>query len=157
MKVILQDSVLKLGKAGDIVEAKPGYFRNFLQPRGLAVTASKGTLKKREEDLEMLKKKAEKVHGELVALGDKISAIVSMTIKVKSGDNGKLYGKITHQEIADLIEKEVGVAIDKRVIKVNQDITAVGAYKATIKLAPDVVSELDIDVVAENAHQIAAI
>ena len=57
MKVILQENVLKLGKAGDVVEAAPGYFRNFLQPRGLAVLATVGTLKKREEDLEALRKK----------------------------------------------------------------------------------------------------
>ena len=58
MKIILQQNVLKLGKAGDIVESSPGYFRNFLQPRKLAVVATDGTLKKREEDLEFAKEES---------------------------------------------------------------------------------------------------
>ncbi|HEY9786863.1 MAG TPA: bL9 family ribosomal protein, partial [Candidatus Obscuribacterales bacterium] len=66
MKIILQHNVPKLGKAGDIVEASPGYFRNYLQPRRLAVLATDGALKKREEDLEALRRKADKAHQEAV-------------------------------------------------------------------------------------------
>ena len=85
MKVILQQNVQKLGKAGDVVEAAPGFFRNFLQPRNLAVVASTGTLKKREEDLESFKKKAAKAHQEAVELGEKITAIATLKIAAKAG------------------------------------------------------------------------
>jgi large subunit ribosomal protein L9 len=67
MKVILQKNVQSLGKAGDVVEASPGYFRNYLQPRSLAVLATDGALKKREEDLEQLRKKAQDQHSAICA------------------------------------------------------------------------------------------
>ncbi len=151
MKVILQHSVQKLGKAGDIVEAKPGYFRNFLQPRGLAVVAGTGTLKKREEDLEALKRKAEKVHQEAVDMAEKITNVGTIKISARVGDGGKLYGKVTHKEIAALIEKEVGSPIDKRLIKTNEEITALGTYKVFVKTASDVQAELDLEVQMEGA------
>src|SRR5215831_7532317 len=86
MKVILQQNVQKLGKAGDVVEAAPGFFRNFLQPRKLAVLATDGTLKKREEDLEALKKKAEQAHQAAVELGEKITALGTIRLEAKAGE-----------------------------------------------------------------------
>lgn len=151
MKVILQHSVQKLGKAGDIVEAKPGYFRNFLQPRGLAVVAGTGTLKKREEDLEALKRKAEKVHQEAVDMAEKITSVGAIKISARVGDGGKLYGKVTHKEIAALIEKEVGHPVDKRLVKTNEDIAALGTYRVFVKTASDVQAELDLVVEMEGA------
>src|SRR5262245_8841152 len=90
MKVILQKDVQKLGKAGDVVETAPGYFRNFLEPRRLAVLATEGTLKKREEDLEALRKKAEKVHQAAVELAEKINAVGELRMFAKCGEGGKL-------------------------------------------------------------------
>src|SRR5271168_5282770 len=112
MKVILQQTVVKLGKAGDIVEASSGYYRNFLQPRKLAVLATGGTLKKREEDLAAIRKKADAIHQSAQDLADKISALGSVKITARVGEGGKLYGKITNKEIAQLIENEVGTPID---------------------------------------------
>ena len=151
MKVILQHSVQKLGKAGDIVEAKPGYFRNFLQPRGLAVVAGTGTLKKREEDLEALRRKAEQVHQAALELAEKISSVGSVKVTARVGEGGKLYGKITHKEIAALIEKEVGVPIDKRLVKTNEDVAALGTFKVFVKLAHEVQAELNLEVAMEGA------
>src|SRR5215813_9364758 len=105
MKVILQKNVDKLGKAGDVVEAAPGYFRNFLQPRKLAVLASDGALKKREEDLEQMRQKAEALHQAAVALAERISGIATIRIEAKAGEGGRLYGKITNQQIAELLAK----------------------------------------------------
>ena len=83
MKIILRDNVPKLGNAGDIVEAKRGYYRNFLEPRGLAVVATKGTLKKREEDREALERKAQKAHDAAVALGERITQLPPIEIPIK--------------------------------------------------------------------------
>src|SRR6516165_2014124 len=124
MKVILQDNVVKLGKAGDIVEASPGYFRNFLQPRKLAVIASEGALKKREEDMEVLRKKAEKAHQQYVELADKITALGKIRLTARVGEGGKLYGKITNKEIAQALESELKVEIDKRLVKTNEEINS---------------------------------
>jgi large subunit ribosomal protein L9 len=149
MKVILQQNVAKLGKIGDVVESAPGYFRNYLQPRGLAVLASTGALKKREEDLEQMRAKAEKLHQEAVALGEKITALGTIHVKAKAGEGGRLYGKITNKEIAQELHAALGAEIDKRLIKTTDEINALGSYKVQVKLMPDVVSELTVDVQAQ--------
>lgn len=150
MKVILQDNVAKLGTAGDIVEASRGYYRNFLEPRGLAVLATKGTLKKREEDLEALKRKADKARQEAVALGERIAALPPLQVQTKAGETGKLYGKVTNKEIAAQIEAAIGVQVDKRTVKPLEEITSLGSYKVQVKLTADVIVECEIDVVIEG-------
>lgn len=152
MKVILQQNVQKLGKAGDIVEASPGYFRNFLQPRKLAVLATPGTLKKREEDAEVLKKRAAAAHQEAVDLAAKISNVGTIILTVKAGEGGKLYGKITNKEVAIALEKALGSEIDKRLVKPLQDINALGTFNVVVKLAPDVQGEFQVDVKPEGYY-----
>ncbi|MBN9396160.1 MAG: 50S ribosomal protein L9 [Candidatus Melainabacteria bacterium] len=154
MKVILLHSVPKLGKAGDIVEAKPGYFRNYLQPRGYGVVATGGTLKKREEDLAALRKKAEKAHEAALALAERINALGTVKVAAKVGEAGKLYGKITNKEIALLVQQalnEQGVEIDKRGVKTDVEVNALGTYNVTVKVAADVQSELQLEVLHEGA------
>lgn len=150
MKVILQKNVQKLGKVGDLVESKPGYYRNFLQPRGLAVLATNGSMKKRDEELEANRAKAEKQHQEAVALSEKINAVGSVKIHQRAGDGGKLYGKVTNKDIAEAIGKAVGVDVDKKGIKTLEEITALGTYKVYLKVATDVQSELNIIVYDET-------
>jgi large subunit ribosomal protein L9 len=145
MKVILQHTVQKLGKAGDVVEASAGYYRNFLQPRKLAVLASPGTMKKREEDIELLRKKADATHQEWVQLAERITQLGSINVFAKSGEGGKLYGKVTNKEVAAVLHKELGADVDKRLIKVD-DISTLGTYKAHIKLATDVQSTIAVEV-----------
>jgi len=151
MKVILQQNVLKLGKAGDIVEASDGYFRNFLQPRKLAVVATNGTLKKREEDIAVLRKRADAAHAEYVTLAEEINAIGTIRIFAKTGDGGKLYGKVTTKEVCTLLIKTLGKDIDKRLIKAD-DMSAIGTYKAVVKLAPDVQASVNIEVHPEGTE-----
>ncbi|MDZ4834249.1 MAG: 50S ribosomal protein L9 [Candidatus Melainabacteria bacterium] len=150
MKAILQDNVQKLGKAGEIVEIKRGYFRNFLQPRGLAVLATKGTLKKRDEDLESFRRKIEKAHNEAQQLADKISALPPIALNVKAGDTGKLYGKVTNKEVCQLIEKNLGQEIDKRLVKILGDINSLGTYKVQIKLTPEIQAEVQLEIILEG-------
>jgi len=149
MKVILRENVIKLGNAGDVVEAAPGYFRNFLEPRSLAVIATPGALKKREEELEILRKKAQKVHQDNLDLIEKIKNLVSIKITANAGEEGKLYGKVTTKEIAEILHKELNEEIDKRLIKTNTEINALGTYKATIKLASDAHTEITVIVSPE--------
>lgn len=151
MKVILQQNVQKLGNAGDIVETKPGYFRNFLEPRKLAVLATGGTLKKREEDLETFRKRAELAHQDLLALKEKIDALDTICLYAKVGEGGKLYGKITNKEIATALEKQLNTKIDKRVLRSGEDINALGSYKVDVKLANDVKAQVIVEVLQEGA------
>lgn len=149
MKVILADNVVKLGQAGDIVEAAPGYFRNFLEPRKLAVLATKGALKKREEEVEILRKKAEKAHQLDLALCERITTLGSVKVSARAGEEGKLYGKVTTKEIAEILKKELGQEIDKRLLKVNQEITTLGTYSATVKLSANAHADFNVVVIAE--------
>ncbi|SRR5579875_3720782 len=146
MKVILQQNVQKLGKAGDIVEAAPGFYRNFLEPRKLAVPASEGALRKREQDIEVLKKKAEQTHQAAVELAERINALESVAIQAKAGEGGKLYGKITNKELAQELKKALDVEIDKRLVKPVEEIGALGSYKVQVKLMPDVQAEFTVEV-----------
>jgi large subunit ribosomal protein L9 len=154
MKVILQKNVQALGKIGDVVEAAPGYFRNYLQPRGWAVVASEGALKKRTEDLEALRKKAEAEHQSAQALAERIQGIATIRIEAKAGEGGRLYGKITNQQIADLLSKAAEHEIDKRSIKTNDDISALGVYKAVVRLAPEVQAEINVEVSQQGAEAV---
>ena len=149
MKVILQKNVQALGKAGDVVEAAPGYYRNFLQPRGLAVLATDGAMKKRNEDLEALRKKAEELHQAAVALAERITGIATVRITARAGEGGRLYGKITNKEIADVLSKAAEHEIDKRSIKTAEDINSLGSYKAVVRLAPEVQAEITVEVAAQ--------
>jgi large subunit ribosomal protein L9 len=151
MKVILNQNVQKLGKAGDVVDASDGYFRNFLQPRKLAVLATTGTLKKREEDIATIRKKAEVAHQSFVELSEKIKSTDSIRIDAKAGENGKLYGKVTAKDVAAAISKAVGTTIDKKDIRGAEDINALGTYTIVIKLATDVQAEINIDVAQEGS------
>ena len=151
MKVILQQNVQKLGKAGDVVDASDGYFRNFLQPRKLAIVATTGTLKKREEDLVSIHKKAEAAHQSFVGLSEKIKEIGSIRLEAKAGEGGKLYGKVTTKEIAQVLSKQLGTPIDKKDIRAVDEINALGTYKVVIKLAADVQAELNVEVALEGS------
>jgi large subunit ribosomal protein L9 len=156
MKVILQKNVQSLGKAGDVVEAASGYYRNYLQPRGLAVLASDGAMKKREEDLEAIRKKAELQHQAAVELSEKISGLGSIRLTAKAGEGGRLYGKITTKEIAQALAQAVGHDIDKRSIKTSDDISALGSYKASIRLASEVVAEVVVEVAQQGTEAAVA-
>lgn len=152
MKVILQQNVPKLGGAGDIVEAAPGYYRNFLQPRSLAVLATTGALKKRDEDTEILRKKADKAKQEALELSQKITDLGTIRIGAKAGEGGKLYGKVTNKEVAAAIKKATDVDVDKRLIKMSNDIGQLGTYKVSVKLSQDAHAELNIEVVPEGTE-----
>ena len=154
MKVILQKNVQALGKAGDVVEAKPGYYRNFLQPRGLAVLATGGAMKKREEDLAAVQKKSAEDHDAAVAIAQKITELGSIKLTAKAGEGGRLYGKITTKEIAQELTTAVSHEIDKRGIKLNDEITAIGTYRATVRVAADVQAEVSVEVSQQGVEAV---
>jgi len=156
MKVILQHNVVKLGKVGDIVDISDGYYRNFLQPRKLAIVATTGSLKKREEDLETIRRKQEQAHKETTAFAERITALEKITIYARDGEGGKLYGKVTTKEIAEVLKKQLNQEVDKRLIKINEDITALGSYKASIKLTADVHADITVNILSEGNSEASA-
>jgi large subunit ribosomal protein L9 len=151
MQIILQEDIEKLGHRGDVVTVKPGYARNFLLPRKLAVEASAGNLKAIEKiraslakktatEMEAAKKHAEALNG------------VELSFTRKTGENDQLFGSVTTGDIAEALEAK-GFKIDKRQIHTAEPIKALGDFRATVKVFRDVTAELKIQVHKEQQPQ----
>ena len=148
MKLILTADVPNLGAPGDIVEVKDGYGRNLLLPRKLAVVATRGAEKQvaaiqRAQRARQIRDlgHAQEVAGELQAL--------SLTIKAKAaGDSGRLFGSVTAADVVDAVRTAGGPALDRRTVEVPGQIKTVGTHKVTVRLHPEVTTELDVTVVA---------
>ena len=149
MKLILTQEVGGLGAPGDIVEVKDGYGRNFLLPRGMALPWSRGgekqiTAIKRARDARAIQDlgHATEVKGQLGAL--------SVTLEVRAGDAGRLFGAVTASDIVDAVSKAGGPALDKRSVRLAAPIKTVGSHSVTVALHPEVEAELEVDVVASG-------
>jgi len=146
MKVLLIKDVKGLGKAGEIKNAKDGYARNYLIPKGFAKLATDEVIK---QWLEEQKKKEEELKKEVAKLNELKEKIenTKIVIKHKLGANGHLYGAITNKEVAEHL-KEKGIEIDKKQIDIKQ-IKAVGEYSVDIKLGHGIYAKLDLVVEGE--------
>lgn len=145
MKVILLEDVAKVGKKGEVVEAKTGHARNFLIPNKLAVEATKGNLKKLEAQKESEKEEAAYQLSQAEAIGRELKDKV-VTIKSKAGDGGKLFGTLTNKEVAEAISSEFNIELDKRKITLEDKIKTLGTYPAQIKLHPEVKIEIRVKI-----------
>ena len=140
MKMILLQDVKSIGKKGDLINASEGYAKNFLLPRKLAVEATKSNL----NDYELKQKAEAKRKQEATAkeLEDKV-----VTIKVKTGGNGKLFGSVTNKEVAEEIVKQTRLDIDKKKVSIGDPIKMLGERTAVIKLHPKVTAEVKVKIV----------
>jgi len=146
MKVILLQDIKDTGKQGEIITVNDGFARNYLFPRKLAVAAEGGALKNLEAKKALEERRAEKIIQQ--AEKDKEAlAGKSVTILARSGA-GKLYGRITTQDIADAISKDLGVKIDKRKIVLLDSIKAIGGYTVPVKLHRDISVDVVVTVAA---------
>jgi len=148
LKVILIQEVKKLGIKGQVLEVSDGYARNFLIPQGLAQEATRTKLKEIEEKnlKEEKKKSSEKEKAEVLKAkldGKKVE------IKVKAGAGDKLFGAVTAKEIADILQKEFGVSIDKKKIDIGEAIKHLGQYNIKLKIFPAVQAEIKLIVAPE--------
>ncbi|MGI6553172.1 MAG: 50S ribosomal protein L9 [Clostridia bacterium] len=148
MKVILLQDVKKLGQKGDVVEVADGYGRNYLLPRGLAKEATPGNLRELEAVKRQQAEKQSKELEEARMLAAKLSG-ETVSIRVKSGEKGKLFGSVTSKEIAETISAQFGEEIDKRKVELPEAIKTLGDFPVKIKLHPQAVAELTVRVVAE--------
>ena len=133
MKVILTQDVKKVGKKGDLLEVKDGYARNALFPKGLAVEANAVNLNQRKLEQRADDKRKQQELEEAQAIADKIND-KEIKIAVKSGEGGRVFGSVTSKEIAEMIQKEFGVKIDKKKIQLKDAIKTLGGQKVAIKL-----------------------
>jgi len=147
MKIILRQDYHKLGKVGDVVEVKDGYARNFLLPRKIAFKATDGNIKALDEEKKQHVDREKKGLRTAEKLSKELEK-VSVTLKVKVGEDEKLFGSVTSQMIADALQ-EKGITIDKRIIELEEPIKALGIYTVNVKLHAEVTGKVKIWVVTE--------
>jgi large subunit ribosomal protein L9 len=147
MDVILREDVKSLGKAGEMVRVKPGYARNFLLPKGLAFEATEGNKKRIAAEA---KARDTRLAGEKAAAGALAAKLGAATValKGKAGEEGKLFGSITAQDIADGLAAQ-GLEVDRRRIELEHPIKTLGFHSVAVRLHPEVHAEVKVNVVAE--------
>lgn len=151
MKVLLKEDVLKLGSVGDEVEVKDGYGRNFLIPTGKALLATLKNVKQFRHQKSIVDHKVRKLKGAAQEVADKLSNL-SLIVKKKVGEQGKLFGSVTSQEIAELVSAK-GVEIDRRKIQLGEPIKSLGEFKIPVKLHPQVTAEMVLTVTDEESTE----
>jgi large subunit ribosomal protein L9 len=147
MRIVLRDDVDKLGRRGEVVDVTAGYARNFLLPKGKALPATEGNLKRVEQERRKHAVHLAKEKEDAAAMGRRLAGL-SCTIVRKVGENDQLYGSVTASDIAEYLEKE-GVVIDKRRILIEEPIKALGIYTVPVKLHAEVNGEIRVWVVKE--------
>ena len=147
MKVILKQSMDNLGIIGDVVQVSRGYARNYLLPRNMAILADENKVAEIEHHRRSLNTKLEKIKDEKRDFAKKLETL-TLTIRRKAGENDKLFGSVTNQEIAESLT-ERGFQVYRKNIHVNQPIRKLGAYKVTCELMEGVSAELNVAVVTE--------
>ena len=150
MQVILKKEVQNIGEAGDLVNVKDGYARNFLIPKNYAEVATEGALKNREQNLARLQAKQEKLHQEALAKAEQIEKLGSIELSAKAGESGKLFGTITTKKLTEELLAKSGIEIDRKNVSLNAPINKVGEYTMLIKLTSKVKCELAIVVTASE-------
>jgi large subunit ribosomal protein L9 len=145
MKVILKQDVKGLGKKEQMVEASDGYARNFLFPKGLAVeaTAANVNVMKTKKEAEAHKKEREIAQAK--DLAKKIKDI-TITLKVKAGDNGKLFGSITSKDVAEAMKTQQKLEIDKKKLVMPDAIKSIGTFDVEVKLYPEINSKFTVKI-----------
>lgn len=149
MKVILTQDVEKLGDRGDVLEVKAGFARNYLIPNNFAIIASKGNLRTLENEKKGREKKEKREIENAKKIADKLSK-TSYTIKAKCGEEGKLFGSVTAQDIAEMISEQSSIQIDKKKIELEEPIKKIGSFKVNAKIAKGISARITIEVIAEE-------
>ena len=149
MKIILQKEVDKLGTPGDVVTVADGYARNYLVPRGLAIPASKGAVKHTESLKRAHDGRTAKARVEAEALAERLAG-TPIRVTHRAGEEGKLFGSITAQELAEEIARQTGQEVDRRAIHLDEPIRSTGSHEVHVRLHPDVTATIGVEVRAES-------
>jgi large subunit ribosomal protein L9 len=147
MKLILREDVYNLGKGGELVEVKPGYGRNFLIPRGLAVLANPKNIREVEHQKAVAAAKAAKLKASAEAVAKRLSD-TPVSFKRKVGEQDKLYGSVTAMDIAEALAAR-GVQIDRRAFDLSEPLKTLGDFEVGVKPHSDVVGKVKVKVEAE--------
>jgi len=145
MRVILKREVRGLGRPGEVKDVADGYAQNYLLPRGLAIEATAGELKHLAQEREATKAKHDRAHTDAQQLAERLSAL-TLVFRLKAGEQGKTFGSVTSKDIAEALQREHGVAVDRAKIHLDEPLRALGPHSVEIRLAPDVRARLTVAV-----------
>ena len=150
MQVILKKDVQNIGEAGDLVNVKDGYARNFLIPKNFAEVATEGALKNREQNIARIRAKQEKLHQEALAKAAEIEKLAQLELSAKAGESGKLFGTITTKKLCEELKEKANIDVDRKTVSLNAPINKIGEYTMLIKLTSKVKTELKVVVTASE-------
>ncbi len=148
MEVILREDVEKLGTRGQVVKVAPGFARNFLLPKRLAVAATDSNKKIVEQERQAALRREAKEQADAADLGKMMTGL-TLTVSQKVGENDQLFGSVTSKDIADLLEKQ-HYTIDRRKILLESPIRTLGEHKVPIRLHRDVTAEITVNVIKDE-------
>lgn len=147
MKVILKEDVKSIGSMGQVVDVSDGFARNYLVPRGLAVEANVKNIRSLEHEKKVIQEKARKVKNTVQDLADRL-ANMTVVIKTKAGEEGKLFGSVTTMDIAEQLKNQ-GIEIDKKKISLDEPIKRLGTYAVNLKLHSEITAQVNMQVIEE--------
>jgi len=145
MKVILKQDVDNLGQRGDIIEVADGYARNFLFPRNLALRATPENIKQEEKRKKIAQQRQDREKWKALKIAEKLKG-VRLSIKRQVGEEGKLFGAVTSQDIAREIKRRLNVEIDHRKVDLSEPIRVIGIREISLKLHPEVEISFEVEV-----------
>ena len=148
MKVILKQDIKGVGKKDQVIEASDGYARNYLFPKGLAVEANAENMSKLKGKQSSIEHKKELEKEEAKRIANKLKEII-LTLSVKAGENGKIFGGITAKEISENLKKSYGLEIDKKKIMLKETIKVLGTKNIKIRLYEGITASLKVKIVEE--------
>jgi large subunit ribosomal protein L9 len=151
MKLILKQDVTNLGEAGEVVQVKPGYGRNYLIPQGLAYVASEANMQRLEEEQQRAEEKARRDFLEARRRAAQIESM-SLTFEVRAGEDGKLFGSVTSADIAERANAggELDFELDRRTVQLDEPLKALGVFPVGIRLHSEVEVEIEVRLEREN-------
>lgn len=149
MEVILREDIPNLGKIGDLVRVRDGYARNYLLPRGLVLVANKKNLKSFEHQKKMVADQKQKILRHAQGMADQLAS-VSLTIAMRTGEEGKLFGSVTNIQIEKALKAQ-GLDVDRRKIHLEEPIRHLGDFEVPVRLAADLTIVVKLSVVPEES------
>ena len=148
MKVILLDNIKGVGKKDEVINASDGYARNFLFPKKLAVEANAENMAKLKGKQDSMSHKKEMEKEDEKKIVEKLKTI-RPKMKIKTGENGKVFGGVTAKDISEILNKDYNINIDKKKIDLKESIKTLGVTKVSVKLYEGVIGEITVDIIPE--------
>jgi large subunit ribosomal protein L9 len=150
VKVILKQDVPNLGQAGEVKQVAPGYFRNFLLPRGLAVEASKGQIRSLEANSSNRTAQTSRARRQAGSLAENLEQI-TITIPVRLGEQGRIFGSVTNKDIAEALEHQASTTVDRHKIELREPLKSIGVHTVPVKLDQGVEAQVRVELIPEEA------